>query len=374
MARRAARREKDCCASVPQHPYDSTARGMHTHPSSAHFESLALCFLASANRAEDPHLTPASVKVIGLSGEVTVRSKAAGLPISSADSKCPLYSSALDPDCHHAFTCRSGGDIIAQHNKLRDCFANLCSKACLSPQLEKGPGLDFSRPADVLVSNWFLSNPAAFDLKVIHLLNTDLILEASLASGNSAEVGEIELKVSRLPHFEILGCPIGDYIYCANFIASKHLEACKLLLCLIEVAAIDPQAALTLLRLCGRFCRLSYLARSTPTNLVSDAFKLFDDDVHHCFIDCIGFETSDEAWCQAQLGLNSGGLGLRSLSLHSSSAFIASFCSSGVYDTDDIHLTNALDLFSSHVSPIEKLSVNSVVSSPVTVRSFCLQK
>eukprot|EP00731_Ephydatia_muelleri_P016138 Em0009g562a len=32
----------------------------------------------------------------------------------------------------------------------------------------------------------------AFDLKVIHPLNTDLILEASLASGNSAEVGEIE--------------------------------------------------------------------------------------------------------------------------------------------------------------------------------------
>eukprot|EP00731_Ephydatia_muelleri_P032584 Em0024g128a len=33
---------------------------------------------------------------------------------------------------------------------------------------------------------------ATFDLKVIHPLNTDLILEASLASGNSAEVGEIE--------------------------------------------------------------------------------------------------------------------------------------------------------------------------------------
>ncbi|KAL5484221.1 hypothetical protein EMCRGX_G020680 [Ephydatia muelleri] len=27
-------------------------------------------------------------------------------------------------------------------------------------------------------------------------------------------------------------------------------------------------------------------------------------------MDCIGFATSDEAWCQAQLGLNSGGLGL----------------------------------------------------------------
>ena len=48
-----------------------------------------------------------------------------GIPISTADSKCPLCSSALDPDCHHALTCRSGGDIIARHNKLRDCFANL---------------------------------------------------------------------------------------------------------------------------------------------------------------------------------------------------------------------------------------------------------
>ncbi|KAL5493866.1 hypothetical protein EMCRGX_G015100 [Ephydatia muelleri] len=83
----------------------------------------------------------------------------------------PFCSSALDPDCHHALTCRSG--------------------ACLFPQLEKGPGLGFFRPADVLVPNWSLSNPAAFDLKVIHPLNTDLILEASLASGISAEFGEI---------------------------------------------------------------------------------------------------------------------------------------------------------------------------------------
>ena len=137
-----------------------------------------------------------------------------------------------------------------------------------------------------------------------------------------------ELKVSNLPHFEILGCPIGDYIYCANFIASKRLQARKLLLQLKDVAATDPQVALTLLRLCGSICRLSYLARSTPTDLVLEAFKLFDDDIHHCFMDCIGFATLDEAWCQAQLGLNSGGLGLRSLSLHSSSAYIASVCSS----------------------------------------------
>ena len=154
-------------------------------------------------------------------------------------------------------------------------------------------------------------------------------------------------------------------VFLANFIASKRLQARKLLLQLKDVAATDPQVALTLLRLCGSFCRLSYLARSTPTDLVLEAFKLFDNDIHHCFMDCIGFTTSDEAWCQAQLGLNSGGLGLRSLSLHSSSAYIASVCSSSVVDSEDIHLTNAIDHFNSHVSPIEKLSVNSIISSPV---------
>ena len=177
-----------------------------------------------------------------------------------------------------------------------------------------------------------------------------------------------ELKVSHLPHFDILGCPIGDYIYCANFIASKRLQAHKLLLQLKDVAATDPQVALTLLRLCGSFCRLSYLACSTPTDLVLEAFKLFDDDIHHCFMDCIGFTKSDEAWYQAQLGLNSGGLGLRSLSLHSSSAYIASVCSDLVLliMKMSIHLTNAVDQFNSHVSPIKKLSVNSIISSPVS--------
>ena len=41
------------------------------------------------------------------------------------------------------------------------------------------------------VPNWSLSQPVAFDLIDIHPLNTDLIPEASLASGNSAECGEV---------------------------------------------------------------------------------------------------------------------------------------------------------------------------------------
>ena len=81
-----------------------------------------------------------------------------------------------------------GHHCTAQYAKRLFCQSVLQS---LSPQLEKGPGIDFSRPADVLMSNWSLSHPAAFYLIVIHPLNTDLILEASLASGNSAECGEV---------------------------------------------------------------------------------------------------------------------------------------------------------------------------------------
>ena len=42
-----------------------------------------------------------------------------------------------------------------------------------------------------MVPNQSLSRAAAFDLKVIHPLNADLIMEASFGSGNSAEVSEI---------------------------------------------------------------------------------------------------------------------------------------------------------------------------------------
>ena len=46
------------------------------------------------------------------------------------------------------------------------------------------------RPPDVLVPNWSLSRSAAFDLKVIHPLNSNFLLGASMTSGHTAELGE----------------------------------------------------------------------------------------------------------------------------------------------------------------------------------------
>ena len=85
MARYDASREKACTASLPQAPYDSATRGIHVHPNSEHLASLAECFLSSAATAADPAVRPASEIKVGLSGDTTVRSKAAGLPQSQLD-------------------------------------------------------------------------------------------------------------------------------------------------------------------------------------------------------------------------------------------------------------------------------------------------
>eukprot|EP00731_Ephydatia_muelleri_P005913 Em0003g161a len=77
VARYDVSREKACTASLPQAPYDSATRGIHVHPNSEHLASLAECFLSSAATAADPAVRPASEIKVGLSGDTTVRSKAA---------------------------------------------------------------------------------------------------------------------------------------------------------------------------------------------------------------------------------------------------------------------------------------------------------
>ena len=108
-----------------------------------------------------------------------------------------------------------------------------------------------------------------------------------------------------MPHFEILGAPIGDLVFCAKFVAQKQSEASKLLKELEAVGSIDPQVALLLLRQCGSFFRLVHLARNTPLLLVNEAFALFDVCVQQCFSECTA------TWQQAQLSLKRGGLGFR---------------------------------------------------------------
>ena len=87
--------------------------------------------------------------------------------------------------------------------------------------------------------------------------------------------------------------------------------------------------------------------------------QLFDAEVRECFAQCTAVPTADLTWQQAQLSLSHGGLGLRSVSHHSSAAYIASLCFSGFGNMEHKHITHAVDIFNSIVSPSEVITVAS---------------
>ena len=118
-----------------------------------------------------------------------------GLDTSYGSSFAFCPDSILDPLGHHASTCKRGGDTVHRHNLLRDVFADSCRLAHLPVKLEVGnnltPDHDHSRPADVLVHNWTLGKPAAFDFCVTSPLNSLILSEAGVSSGVAAQASEI---------------------------------------------------------------------------------------------------------------------------------------------------------------------------------------
>ena len=182
-----------------------------------------------------------------------------------------------------------------------------------------------------------MAGPISAVLRVLSII-TDLgpplglhinLSKCELFSVNDLSRFPNEMKKSNVPHFDILGAPIGDFLFCAKYIAQKRTDASKLQLA--QVGSSDPHLATLLLRQCGGFCRLIHLARIIPSSLAGDAFSLFDDEVRQCFAECTAVDTSDSAWQQAQLSLSRGGLGLRRVSYHSPAAYLASAVNSGLF-------------------------------------------
>ena len=115
--------------------------------------------------------------------------------------------------------------------------------------------------------------------------------------------------------------------------------------------------------MCGGFCRLSHLSRTTPPSLSGAALQLYDQDVRRCFSSCTAVDTSDAAWRQAILGLSKGGLGLRSLYQHAPAAYIASIFSAGFGSETNLHLCSAVADFNSAVPPDKALQIHSLLSA-----------
>ena len=159
------------------------------------------------------------------------------------------------------------------------------------------------------------------------------------------------------PNLVILGAPIGNKEFC-SFVSKGLKNVAGLWSQLEEVGLIDPQVALILLHLCGAFCKLVHL-----TPLIKDALAVFDAGVRRTFCLCTGVDASNDAWQQAQLSLGKGGLGLRSLSLHSPTAFIASVCSAGYGSHSTSQLSQAIDMFNCLVASSDVISVENLLSS-----------
>ena len=82
---------------------------------------------------------------------------------------CRICDNTMSPGAKHGLACKSGGDLIKRHNRIRDFIYNLSREAGLNPSLEKGnllgeqPG---RRPADVFIENFREGASAALDVAV----------------------------------------------------------------------------------------------------------------------------------------------------------------------------------------------------------------
>ena len=60
------------------------------------------------------------------------------------------------------------------------------------------------------------------------------------------------------------------------------------------MAETDLHVAVSLLRICGSYCKLVHLARTTPPSLSCESLKFFDGEVRRCFSTCIAADIPDD--------------------------------------------------------------------------------
>ena len=77
-----------------------------------------------------------------------------GLPVFTDADACPHCSQTLDIHGHHALICHAGSDVVTRHNRLHDSFADICRRACLAPELERGVGSPQQRAEQVRLMCW----------------------------------------------------------------------------------------------------------------------------------------------------------------------------------------------------------------------------
>ena len=84
--------------------------------------------------------------------------------------------------------------MVSRHNRIRDILVETCRRAHIGVKVEVDNNLsrDHSktRPADILLPNWFLGRTAALDVSITSPLNPVTLLEAGV-SANDPKCSEL---------------------------------------------------------------------------------------------------------------------------------------------------------------------------------------
>ena len=135
-----------------------------------------------------------------------------------------------------------------------------------------------------------------------------------------------ENQVKLVPHSEIqmLGVPLGDSVFVAEFVEKKLLG--RLLSTVNRLVEFeDTQAASYLLRVSFSIVRAVHFMRTTPLTQWAEQAAKFDKMIRKAIEQILGFPMSDPVFAQACLTPRLGGLGLRKVTDHANLAFHASW-------------------------------------------------
>eukprot|EP00731_Ephydatia_muelleri_P000102 Em0001g102a len=233
---------------------------------------------------------------------------------------CP--DKMLDPLGHHATTCKRGGDVIFRHNRLRDILAETCRRAHFS--VEAGcnltPDHSHSRPADVLISNWAMGKTAACDVSVTSPLNSNIMSEAGVTAGAAAQATEL-----RKHEANDVKCSEGK----------EAMESFSSLASRLAITSSRPKSAV-LSELYGRLNLNLVRANLLTLWVIGRVLSAL------CFVSC--------NTCGITSVMQSG----------------RSFGSAS-----NRHLLSAISKFNALVFPTEAITLESVLSSPLSQHALC---
>ena len=124
--------------------------------------------------------------------------------------------------------------------------------------------------------------------------------------------------------FKFLGVPIGPKSFCEALTRKRVEKTTPLLEALGDL--MDPQIALLLMRSCASFGKIAFKLRTSPLDSHREALRDFGSALRGYFEAFTSLHPDQLEWTQAKLAIRKGGLGLRDAEIHSSAAFIASWC------------------------------------------------